>query len=49
MEQNEEDLKKTKDKALLKMKEAQELMEKAQKMVKLIADKKKDMEKSEIK
>ena len=31
------------------MKEAQELMEKAQKMYKLIADKKKDMEKSEIK
>ena len=49
LEQNEEDLKKTKDKALLKMKEAQELMEKAQKMDKLIADKKKDMEKSEIK
>ena len=31
------------------MKEAQELMEKDQKMDKLIADKKKDMEKSEIK
>jgi len=45
LEQNEEDLKKTKDKALLKMKEAQELMEKAQKMDKLIADKKRDMEK----
>ena len=38
--QHEEDSKKTKEKALLKMKEAQELMERAQKMNKLIANKK---------
>ena len=42
--QHEEDSKKTKEKALLKMKEAQELMERAQKMDKLIANKKQSIE-----